>query len=110
MENPYYQAARFENKAKAGQVYTPLQELIFEEQENCDLSVYRLRITDGWHVVVVGERPAESLHQRIEALLTKGTLVTLPDDVLTYLQARRAQASQIAPWVEGHYDYPEEES
>ena len=53
MENPYYQAARFMNKAKAGQVYTPLQEIVF--QEDCDLSVYRFKITEGWHVVVVGE-------------------------------------------------------
>jgi hypothetical protein len=110
IENPYYQAARFENKAKAGAVYTPLQEQIFEEQEHCDLSVYRIRITKGCHVVVVGERPPESLHLRIEAVLTHGTLVTLRPDVLGYLQARRTQATQIASWVEGHYDYLGEES
>ena len=109
MENPYYQAARFDNKAKAGGVYTPLQQMIFEEQEQCDLSAYRIKITEGWHVVVVGERPPESLHLRIETLLSHGTIVTLRPDVLGYLQARRAQASHIAPWVEVHYDHPEEE-
>ena len=108
MENPYYQAARFENKAKAGAVYTPLQQMIFEE--DCDLTAYRIRITEGWHVVVVGERPPESLHLRIEALLSHGTIVNLRPDVLQFLQARRAQASHIAPWVEVHYDHPEEES
>jgi hypothetical protein len=108
VENPYYQAARFDNKAKAGTVYTPLQQMIFEEQEHCDLSAYRIKITEGWHVVVVGERPPESLHQRIEALLTQGTLVTLRPDVLGYLQARRVQASQLAPWVERHLDIPDE--
>jgi hypothetical protein len=103
---PYYQAARFANKAKAGQVYTPLQEIIF--QENCDLSAYRFRITEGWYVVVLGEKPDDQLHQRMEALLTNGTLVTLRPDVLDYLQSRRAQASQIAPWVERHLDVPDE--
>ena len=52
---PYYLAARFASKAKAGQVYTPLQEIVF--QEDCDLSVYRFKITEGWHVVVLEERP-----------------------------------------------------
>ena len=103
---PYYQAARFANKAKAGQVYTPLQQIVFEE--DCDLSAYRLKITEGWHVVVLGERPNDQLHQRIEALLTNGTLVTLRPDVLAYLQSRRAQATQIGPWVERHLDVPDE--
>jgi len=105
---PYYQAACFANKAQAGQVYTPLQQLVFEEQENCDLSVYRVKFTEGWHVVVLGEKPKDQLHQRIEALLTNGTLVTLRSDVLDYLQSRRAQASQIAPWVERHVIEPDE--
>ena len=106
MENPYYQAARFDTKAKAGGVYTPLQQIVFDE--DCDLSVYRLKITEGWHVVVLGERPNDALSQRIEALLTQGTLVTLRPDVLGYLQSRRAQATQIAPWVERHLDVPDE--
>ncbi len=103
---PYYQAARFASKAKAGQVYTPLQEIIF--QEDCDLSAYRIRITEGWHVIVLGEKPSDQLHQRIEALLTNGTLVNLRSDVLAYLQRRRARAEKIAPWVEVHYQHEEE--
>ena len=103
---PYYLAARFDNKAKAGQVYTPLQQIVFEE--DCDLSVYRFKITEGWHVVVLGERPNDQLHQRIEALLTNGTLVNLRSDVLAYLQRRRARAEKIAPWVEVHYQHEEE--
>src|SRR5712692_11568985 len=105
---PYYQAAHFANKTQAGQVYTPLQQLVFEEQESCDLSVYRVKITEGWHVVVLGERPRNDLHLRIEALLTNGTLVTLRSDVLDYLQDRRAQVTQLAPWVERHVDVPDE--
>ena len=108
---PYYQAARFPNKAAAGAVYIPLQTLVFEEQNECELSVYRLKITQGWHVVVLGETPDDTLHQQIEALLSKGTIVNLHHerpDVIDYLQSRRAQARHIAPWVEGHYQHSEE--
>ena len=108
---PYCQAARFSSKTAAGAVYIPLQTLVFEEQNECDLSVYRLKITEGWHVVALGETPDDKLHLRIEALLSKGTIVNLQDerpDVIDYLQARRAQATHIAPWVEGHYHTTEE--
>lgn len=110
MEIPYYQAARFATEAQAGVAYFPIQQIIFEAQDECDLSAYRFRIAEGWHVVVLGEKPPDVLHARIEALLTKGTLVSLSNrpDVLAYLQNRRAQATRIAPWVEGHYDHSEE--
>ncbi len=108
MEIPYYQAARFPTEQKAGEVYFPIQQIIFEEQNECDLSAYRFKITEGWHVVVLGEKPPASLHLRIEALLTTGELVSVREDVLRYLQQRRAQATKIAPWVEGHYRSEEE--
>ena len=103
---PYCQAARFPTKEKAGEVYFLLQTLIFEAKDACDLSAYRFQITEGWHVVVLGEQPTPELHQHIEALLTQGTLVNLQNirpDVLSHLQNRRVQAARIAPWVEGHY-------
>ena len=106
MEIPYYQAARFPTQEKAGEVYFLLQKLIFEAKDKSDLSAYRFRITEGWHVVVLGQQPTAELHQRIEALLTQGTLVNLQNirpDVLSWLQNRRVQAARIAPWVERHY-------
>lgn len=103
----FYLAARFKNKAAAGAVYTPLQQIVFTEQDNCDLSVYRLKINEGWHVVVVGEKPSDALSLRLETLLTQGMLVTLRPDVLSYLQDRRTQATYLAPWVERHYDTEE---
>jgi hypothetical protein len=107
---PYYQAARFPNQQKAGEVYFPLQQMIFEARELCDLSVYRFKFKGEhvWHVVVVGVKPPIALHERIEAALTRGVLVSLKKDVLDYLSNRRIQASQIGPWVEVHYDNPEE--
>ena len=107
---PYYRAARFASKDTAGRAYMPLQALVYDEQNVCDLSVFRFRITEGWHVVVLGKKPSNALCIRIEALLAKGTLVTLASrpDVLDYLQRRRARAENIAPWVEVHYKHDEE--
>jgi len=112
LEIPYFQAARFPTEREAGKVYFPIQQIIFAAKDACDLSAYRFRITEGWHVVVLGEQPPANLHQRIEALLTQGTLVNLQStrpDVITWLQKRRGQAAKIAPWVEGHYDHPGKE-
>jgi hypothetical protein len=108
MEHPYYLSARFLTKAKAGEAYFPLQQFLFEVKNECDLSVYRLKITEGWHIVVVGVKPSDAQHAHIEALLTKGTLVSLAHrpDVLRYLQSRRAEAIQLGPWVEAHYNHP----
>jgi hypothetical protein len=36
---PYCLAARFASKEKAGAVYFPIQLIIFEEKDDCDLSV-----------------------------------------------------------------------
>ncbi len=102
----YTQAARFANRTKAGEIYLQLQELIHEEQNKCDLSAYRFGIAEGWHVVVLGEKPSDTIHLRIEALLSHGTLTNLTSvrpDVIAYLQGRRSQASQLGPWVEFHY-------
>jgi hypothetical protein len=111
VDTPYCQTARFDSKEKAGEVYFPIQVLIFEAQDDCDLSAYRLKITEGWHVVVLGEQPPETLYLSIEALLTQGTFVNLESirpDVFAYLQDRRAEAIQIAPWIEVHHDTKEE--
>ena len=107
MAYPYYQAARFQSKQKAGAVYFPLQQYIFEVKDDCDLSVYRFRHEGTWYVVVIGDKPPESIHVAIEAKLTNGVLVSLGEDVLAYLQDRRARAIQLGPWVEGHYDNSE---
>lgn len=108
---PYYQAARFPSKQKAGETYFPLQQMIYEVKNECDLSVYRYKSMrkNMWYVVVVGEKPPDSLHVAIEAQLTNGTLTSLDADELTYLLARRSEAIQLGPWVEGHYQQSEEE-
>jgi hypothetical protein len=109
LDYPYYLAARFQSLEKAGETYFPIQQIIFEAKDECDLSAYRIRIEDVWHVVVLGEKPPDELHVRIEAELTNGVLVTIREDALNYLQDRRAQAILLGPWVEAHYYHPEEE-
>lgn len=109
MADPYYQAARFQNKQKAGEVYFPLQQYIFEIKDDCDLSVYRFKHEGTWYVVVIGDRPPSSIHVAIEVQLTNGTLVTPDADVLSYLMKRRSEAIQLGPWVEGHYHISEDE-
>lgn len=103
MEVPYYQAARFPNKRAAGAVYSVVQDILYKNVD-CDLSVYRLKQERTFIVVVIGEKPVESLHIAIEALLTNGVLVSLAEDQLHYLQDRRAEATQLGSWVEAHYE------
>ncbi len=110
-EPAYCWAARFAGKQEAGNVYTSLQDMVHEERNRCDLSVYRIKITEGWHVIVLGETPPEPLHLRIEAALTHGTLVNLRStrpDVISYLSDRRARIAPLAPWIEQHYHTDEE--
>jgi hypothetical protein len=109
LDTPYYVAARFPNKQKAGDVYFPLQQYIFAVKDECDLSVYRFKHKGTWYVVVIGEKPPDSLHTVIEAKLTNGILTTVDADVLSYLMQRRSEAIQLGPWVEGHYQHEEDE-
>ena len=102
MEVPYYQAARFQNKKAAGAVYSVVQDILYQHVD-CDLSAFRLKQERTFLVVVLGEKPPESLHIALEALLTNGVLVSLSDDQLHSLQDRRAEATQLGSWVEAHY-------
>jgi hypothetical protein len=103
LEVPYYQAARFPNKRAAGVVYSVVQDILYQDVD-CDLSAFRLKHEGTWYVVVIGEKPSDSLHIAIEALLTNGVLGSLPENLLRYLQGRRAQATQLGSWVEAHYE------
>ena len=112
MENPYYQAARYPNKTKAGKAYDPIQQIIHDVE--CDLSAYRLFVPSErqWYVVVIGEQPDAQLHERLKTILTtltRGELTTLDEETVTLLLARRVQQAQRGSWVEGHYPPPEEE-
>src|SRR5215212_11151684 len=89
----YFQAARFSGERPAGRAYTRAQEAI--RTTECDLSTFRLRLNQIWHVAVLGQAPPEILDRSIRRILATGELTTLPDDVLQQLWQRRAQAIKL---------------
>ena len=98
---PYLRAARFAGEHPAGQAYFQLQDTISTAEPN-DLSVYRLRLRQDWHVAVLGNPPPPELDARITAALAAGEPVTFPAEVVAALAGRRAQAIRHGPWTERH--------
>jgi hypothetical protein len=109
----YYQAARYPNKTRAGKAYTASEQIIHDE--DCDLSAYRYLVPGEkkWYVVVIGEKPDQQLHERLKTILmtlARGEAVSLDEDTMTLLLARRLQQIQHGSWVERHYPLSDEES
>ena len=52
---PYRRAARFAGERPAGDAYFAMQRVIYEAPQPMDLSVYRLRLNDLWHVAAFQE-------------------------------------------------------
>ena len=97
----YYQASRFPGEQSAGWAYKRAQDAIF--QTECDLSVYRLRIKDVYHVVALGQTPPSTVDLRLRTILSAGTPAEIPPETLSYLIERRIQSARQAPWVERHF-------
>ena len=97
----YHHAARFPGERAAGAAYFQIQKLI--EAPESDLSVYRFQLHSVWHVAIVGHPPGKELVSQIEAALASGEATALPEDILRFLQQRRAQQQKHGPWVERHY-------
>lgn len=98
---PYCRAARFAGEQPAGRAYIQAQEAIREPE--CDLSAYRLRINDAWHVAVLGQTPPDELITKVEEILSSGEPVTLPPDVFRVLSNRRLEQMKHGSWVERHH-------
>jgi hypothetical protein len=92
---PYAQAARFPGERPAGQAYFQAQAAI--HQAECDLSAYRLKLDQVWHVAVVGQAPPEGLHAQLGAILAAGEPADLPPDIARFLHVRRVQAGKLGP-------------
>lgn len=101
-EKPYYQASRYKSERDSRRPYAEAQEAIFSNEY--DLSAFRFQLDTVYHVAVLGGKPTETVVQIIERILSSGESVELLEEVLDALLARREQAQQIGPWVEGHYD------
>ena len=106
---PYSLAARFATKQAAEQPYIAAQETI--HTADCELSAYRFLIPSQqhmpkpWYVAVVGEKPAEAIHQQLTTILSAGEPARLPDAVTQELLQRRAELIEHGPWVERHYTH-----
>jgi hypothetical protein len=98
----YHQAACFHDEQSSQVSYDQAQQTIYEAP--CNLATYRLLLMPDnlWHVVVLGECPAEEVHQRLTDTLSTGELVSVPNDLLIALNThRRAQPTQNS-WAEQH--------
>ncbi len=99
----YHQAARFSDEEPAGVAYFAAQETVFAHAGDVALSAYRFQLNAVYHVAVLGDPPPTALHDELRAILSAGEPAQLPEDVLKLLNARRARATRVGPWVEGHY-------
>jgi hypothetical protein len=89
-EGFYYHAAAYTDIELAGEVYHALNKVLHAADYN--LSVFRTQEpeTHVYIVVVIGERPSQTVDQIIvEHLMRTGEMVELPPDVLQMLLARR---------------------
>jgi Asp-tRNA(Asn)/Glu-tRNA(Gln) amidotransferase A subunit family amidase len=105
---PYSLAARYLDELSSEQPYQEAQQTIFEN-EQLELSTYRLQLRRldtphyDWHVAIVGKQPPQEFDTQFRRILSTGEPVTLASEVLAYLLQRRAEASKLGTWVEGHY-------
>ena len=99
----YHHAARFAGDDPAGAAYGAAEDAIYVHAGDVDLSAYRFLLDRIPHVVVLGDPPPTELHDELRAILSTGEPATVPEDVLKLLNARRQEAIQAGPWVEGHY-------
>jgi hypothetical protein len=83
------------------EAYFQTQDIVFKNE--CDLSVYRFKLSQVSHVAVLGEIPDPPIQDSLAATLSRGTPADLPADISRMLIERRKEAQRLGPWVEGHY-------
>ncbi len=97
----YYYAVAFTHDAIA--LYQVVRDIIQREQVN--LSAFHLPpplLPDFWYVVVIGDRPSEAVHEQIMKALTRGSLTTIPYELLMELFSRKVEENQKGIWREHH--------
>ncbi len=97
----YYYVASFPHDAT--KEYQTIRAIIQREEVN--LSAFQLPppiLPDFWHVVVMGDRPTEAVHEQIMNALTGGSLTTIPYELLMQLFARKVEENQKGIWREHH--------
>ena len=97
----YYYAASFPHDATT--VYQAIRTIIHREPVN--LSAFQVPppvLPDFWHIVVMGDRPSETVHEQIMNAMSGGTLTIIPYDLLMQLFARKVEENQKGTWREHH--------
>ncbi len=102
---PYYLAARFATRKEAAVPYYAVQEATKEgDLSGCRFMRQWEEPNDKpWYVVVIGERPSEAVHQRLQEALSLGEMTSLPEEGIRFLLLRRLTETMKGPWVERHY-------
>jgi hypothetical protein len=98
----YLRVFRFSGESLAGAAYVEAQDAIYGSFDENDLSVYRFRLNEVWHVAVYGLPPPEELRQQLESILARGKVASLPNRIVTILRDRREEATRMGPWIERH--------
>lgn len=101
LHRAYYYAASYPRDAKV--VYQTIRAII--QREDVNLSAFQVPPTilpNFWHIVVMGDRPSEAVHEQIMNALAGGTLTIIPYGLLMQLFARKVEENKKGPWREHH--------
>lgn len=97
----YYYAVAFTHDART--LYQVVREIIHRNEVN--LSAFHLPppiLPDFWYIVVIGDRPSETVHKQIMNTLTGGSVTTIPYELLMELFARKIEENKKGTWREHH--------
>jgi hypothetical protein len=97
----YYYAARYPRNAT--KEYQAVRAIVHRDQVNLSaFQVHPTTLPQFWHIVVIGDRPPEAIHNQIMNALSGGSLTIIPYELLMQLFARKLEENQKGPWREGH--------
>ncbi len=97
----YYYAIIYPSDAT--EIFKAVRAIIHREKVN--LSAYQIPpivLPNFWHIVVIGDQPAEAVHSQIMKAISGGTLTIIPYDLLMQLFARKLEENQKGAWRERH--------
>lgn len=93
---PFAIAACFETDPSALSAYGRIITALNITPE-CDLSVYRFELDSINHVLILGKRPEQTLHEKLlDQLLSEGHLSELPSDILDIFNQHRTML--VSSW------------
>jgi len=98
---PYVLSAAFRRPERAKAVYRQAETLLYEQPVN--LSAYNLELNGQPLVIVLGNPPPPSVHERLARLLATGQPVAVPEAVLATLYRRSRGEWAKGPWQEYHH-------